>query len=256
MSSTALSNVQEIIERSLFEVIREELVDKGYIPNITLFPDTEQGYADYNIAISAIVTTKGFAIELFNEGSNLAKGIKKVPRIVINTGNFLPGALGGDPQRFYLDQGQSYQSLVTPPQTVDFFVNVHLVSGTVEQERILNSLIALAIQRRGYVPFYDGTSNTFFCRYLNFYHIDDQDTGLMEKVYAYQVSDCWDTEDRVINSNIAKITQINLHPNVMKYIDGTWGETPVPSVQVNYTPRAIVRGQAIVIGSLGIMPPN
>jgi len=250
MSSTALSNAQETIERSLFEVIRKELVDKGYLPNILIYPDTEQGYADYNIAISNIVALKGFAIELFNEGSNLAKGIKKVPRIVINTGNFLPGALGGDPQRFYLDQGQNYQSLVTPPQTVDFFVNAHLISGTVEQERILNSLIALAIQRRGYVPFYDGTNNTFFCRYLNFFHIDDQDTGLMEKVYAYQVSDCWDTEDRVIERNIAKITKINLHPNVMKYIDGIWGETAVPSVQVDYKPKGIVNIQATVTGNL------
>ena len=250
MSITVLSNVQEIIERSLFEVIRQELIDKGYIPDITLYPDTAQGFQDYNTAISYIVTQKGFAIELFNEGSNLAKGTKKVPRIVINTGNFLPGALGGDPQKYYQDQGLFYSALVTPPQTVDFFVNVHLVSMDVSQERILNSLIALAIQRRGYVPFYDNSGSTFFCRYLNFFHMDNMDAGMMEKVYAYQVSDCWDTEDKVLQGNIAKITEINLHPNVMKYIDGTWGETVVPSVKVKYTPRGTSSSRITVTGNL------
>jgi len=250
MSTIALSNVQEIIERSLFEVLRKELVSKGYLPNILLYPDTQVGHGDYNLAISNIVTQKGFAIELYNEGSNKAKGVKKIPRCIINTGNFLPGALGGDPQRYFLDQGNFFQALVTPPQTVDFFINVHLVSEDVEQERILNALVALAIQRRGYVPFYTGSGDTFFCRYLNFFHIDDLDAGIIEKVYAYQVSDCWDTEDRIITEAVSKITKINLFPSLMKYMDGTWGETAVESIEVNYTPKGVSYGRTVVNGFL------
>jgi len=250
MSTTILSTTQETIERSIFEVIRKELVDKGYLPDITLFPDTEVGFANYNNAILSIIAIKGFAIELFNEGSNIAKGVKKIPRIVINTGNFLPGALGGDPQKYFSNQGLSYQALVTPPQTVDFFLNIHLVSNTVEQERILNSLIALAVQRRGYIPFYDGSDDTFFCRYLNFFHIDDLDAGIIEKVYAYQISDCWDREDKVIDSFIAKMTEITLHPNVMKHFEGTWGETEVNDLIVRYTPKGLIGGKAIVSGTL------
>jgi hypothetical protein len=250
MSTIALSSTQELIERSLFEVIRKELVDKNYLPDIVLYPDTKVGYDNYNIAISSIVTSKGFAIEIYNEGSNYAKGVKKIPRIVINTGNFLPGALGGDPQKIYSDQGTYYQALITPPQTVDFFINIHLVSETVEQERLLNSIISLAMQRRGYVPFYNDNSQTFFCRYLNFFHIDDVDEGLMEKVYAYVVEDCYDTEDKVFGEVIAKMSQITLHPNIMKYIDGDWGETIVDKLQVWSSLRGVSSGISSISGIL------
>lgn len=232
MSTIPLSDIQQIIERSIFEQIRKELVDKGYLPDITAYPDSEVGYTNYQAAIASIVSTKGYAIELFNEGSNMAKGIKKVPRIVINTGNFLPGALGGDPQKSYVDKGLYYQSVVTPPQTVDFYLSIHLVSNTVAQERVLNSLLALAIQRRGYVPFYSDASETFFCRYLNFSNADDLDEGIMEKVYAYEIPDCWDSEDREIDDFVAKMTRIELHPNILKYIDGEWGSTPATDIIV------------------------
>jgi hypothetical protein len=250
MSATLLSNVQEIMERSLFEVLRKELVDKGYLPDITSFPNTQQGFTDYNTAISNIVTIKGFAIELFNEGANTRKGIKKVPRIIINSGSFLPGSLGGDPQRYYLDKGQYYSAMITPPQTADFFVNIHLISGSVEQERILNAILALALQRRSYIPFYDGTSNTFFCRHMNFFNGDDMDTGIIEKIHAYQIPDCWDTNDREFATGIAKMTQIDLHPNVMSQIDGTWGVIVSPSIQVRYTPKGVSNGTSIVTGTL------
>ena len=250
MSNTALSNTQELIERSLFEVIRKELVDKGYIPDITLFADDETGYDLYQAAVQTIVQNKGYSIELYNEGSNAAKGIKKTPRIVINTGNFLPGALGGDPQRIFQDQGLYYQALITPPQTVDFFINIHLVSADVEQERILNSLLSLAIQRRSYIPFYSDPNETFFCRYLNFFQMDDMNQGIMEKVYAYVTEDCYDTEDRVIMDNIAKLTQISLHPNIQKYLDGEWGSTDTDPIVVEYTPRGEINGEATVTGTL------
>lgn len=227
MSATALSGIQAIIERSLFETIRLELVDKGYLPDITLYTNDQAGYDAYNAAVTAI---SGFAIELFSEGANTAKGIKKVPRIVINTGNFLPGALGGDPQRFFEDQGTNYKALVTPPQTVDFYINFHLVSNTVEQERVLNAILALAIPRRGYIPWYSDVTKRFFARYLNYYDTDNIDKGIIEKVYAYEIPDMWDMEDRETYAIIAKMSEITLNTNVQKYMDRKWGYNTDPLV--------------------------
>ena len=130
MSATALSNIQEIIERSLFEVIRLELVDKGYLPDIAdtgTYPDNSTGWAQWEADLAAIIISMGFAIEIFSGGSSESRGVQKIPRIVIDSGNFLPGALGGDPRRFFSDQGADYQALVTPPQTVDFYLNFHNV---------------------------------------------------------------------------------------------------------------------------------
>lgn len=233
MSATALSTVQSLIERSLFEALRSELIDKLYLPDVadtTAYPNNQVGFDAWKAAVSAVVTAKGFAIEIFSEGSNQAKGVKKVPRIVMNVGSFLPGALGGDPQRYFFNNGTSYKALVTPPQTVDFYVNFHLVSNTVEQERILNSILALAVPRRGYIPWYSDETKTFFARYLNYFDGDNLGEGLIEKVYAYEIPDCWDMEDREVEAIVAKMTEITLNTNVQKYMDGSWGYDSDPLV--------------------------
>jgi hypothetical protein len=233
MSATALTSIQEIIERSLFEIIRLEIVDKGYLPDVAdtgTYPDTDPGWTQWETDISAIVTSMGFAIELFSGGNPEAKGIMKLPRIVLNPGNFLPGALGGDPRRFFEDKTTHYQALVTPPQTVDFYLNFHLISETIAQARILNAILALAVPRRGYIPWYNDGTKTFFARYLNYYDQSDTDQGVIEHVYAYEVPDAWDREDVESYATIAKINEITLNTNLQKYMDRTWGHDSDPLV--------------------------
>jgi len=239
MSATALTSIQEIIERSLFEAIRQEIVDKEYLPDVAdtgTYPDSEAGWAAWEAAITAVVAAKGFAIELFSGGSNEAKGIKKVPRIVIECGNFLPGDLGGDPRRFFNDATTHYEALVTPPQTVNLFISFHLISNSVAQTRILNAIMSLAVPRRHYHPWYNDGTKTFFAEYLNYYDQSNVDEGITEYVYAYKVPDAWDHEDVAIDSvaagdnTIAKMTEITLNTNVQKYMDRTWGQDSTPLI--------------------------
>ena len=233
-----LSNIQEIIERSIFEKIRLLLVDQGYLPDIAaidefdnpIYPDTEEGWTQWETDIKNIVTTKGFAIELFNGGTSDARGVKKVPRIVMDPGNFLPGALGGDPRKFFKDQGTHFEALVTPPQTVDFYLNMCLVSNNIVQNRILNSVLGLALSRRGYVNWYNDSTKTFFIRYLNFYDNTTTRDNVIEHVYAYEIPDAWDREDLQVYAEVAKIEEITLETNVQKYMDGTWGYNTDPLV--------------------------
>lgn len=224
MSTTPLSDIQELIERSIFEAIRKELVDKEYLPNINLYPNTEAGRLAYETEIKAIATIKGFAIEVYSESNNHSKGIKKTPRIVVKTGSFVPGSLGGDPSLVFIDKGiLGYEPTVTPPQTVDFYIDFHLISESVKQERILNALLAIAVPRRGYIPFYTDATRTFFVKYINFYNLDDQEQGIIGKNYAYEIQDGWETEDQVVGGMVAKMNQIDLTLNVQKYLDGSWG---------------------------------
>jgi len=230
MSTTALTDIQEIIERTLFEKIRQEVVDKGYLPDITLYTDDASGWASWETDIATIVTANGFAIEIFNGGTSESRGVKKVPRFVMNVGSFLPGALGGDPQRFFSDQGTDYTALVTPPQTTDFYVDVNLVAGSIAQLRIMNAILSLAIPRRGYHKFFNDPTRSFFVRNLDYYDADNEDDGIMEKVYGYQIPDCWDAEDVEFATGIAKMTEITLNTNVQKYMDGSWGHDSTPLV--------------------------
>lgn len=230
MSTTPLSDIQELIERSLFERIRLELIDKGYLPDITSYQNNQAGLTQWNADLVTIKNTKGFAIEVFTESSNFKKGIKKVPRIVLKNNGSLPGALGGDPSRFFTDTGYNYQAKVTPPQTVEFYMNFHLVSDTVIQERVLTALLALVIPRRGYIPWYNDNTKSFFVRFLNSFDLDDNDTGILERVYAYEVPDVWDTEDIEKGSPISKITRIDLHINLQKYLIGEFGYETTPLI--------------------------
>ena len=236
MSDIPLSDVQEIIERSLFEAIRKELVDKEYLPDVSdtgLFPNNPTGYAAWNAAIQAIITAKGFAIELFGVGNNEDKGVKKIPRIVLESGNVLPGALGGDPLRYFEDNGTYYKSLVTPPQTTDYYLNIIMVSNTIIQSRILNNIVALGMPRRGYVPFYNDPTKSFFIRYLNYFEANNEDRGLIEHIYSYEIKDAWDIDAIELTDDIPKMSEITFNINLQKYMDGSWGYDTDPLIVEN-----------------------
>lgn len=235
MSTTPLSSIQEIIERSLFEAIRQEIVDKGYLPDVSntvRFPDDQTGWDQWQTDIDDIVTSLGFAVELFSVGSNEAKGVKKVPRIVLEAGNFLPGALGGDPRRYFVDAGSEWNAKITPPQTTDFYINFCVVSNTAAQARVLNAILALSVPRRGYIPWYNDATKSFFARFLNYYDRTDEDEGIIEHVYAYEIPDAWDMDDRddPNHPTIANIDEITLNINVQKYMDRTWGYDSTPLI--------------------------
>lgn len=231
MSTTPLVDIQEVIERTVFERIRQELVDKLYLPDITIYPDTPAGWDGYNVAIKAIADgALGFAIELFGAGVADFKGTKKVPRIAINSGSFLPGALGGDPRRYFNDVGADFTALVQPPQTVDYYVDFHLVANSIKQIRILNSLLSISVPRRGYIPFYNDATNSFFAREIGYYNADNEDDGIIEKVFGYEIPDCWDAGEIIDETGIAKINEITLNTNVQKYLDGSWGHDSDPLV--------------------------
>tara|TARA_R110002020_G_scaffold54690_5_gene152279 strand:- start:5881 stop:6576 length:696 start_codon:yes stop_codon:yes gene_type:complete len=223
MSSIPLTTVQEVIERSLFERLRTECVDKGYLPDITTFPETPTGNTDYIAAIKTISdSAKGFAIEPFQNSSSQAKGMKRVPRIVINPQPFMEGALGGDSSRVYQLNGTTYDAKVLPPQTSEYYFNVHLVSSSATQMRILNAIMSLSIPVRGYIPFYNNSNFNFFVRKLSGYNAPQTDEGIQETVYRFQVPDVFEVEDNIVATGIAKLNKITLDNKVQDAKGGTY----------------------------------
>lgn len=215
MSTTPLTTVQELIERSLFERLRLECVDKGYLPDITTFPETSLGNTNYISAIKAIAnSSKGFAVEPFQNSSSQAKGMKRVPRIVINPQPFMEGALGGDSSRFYQLNGDTYDAKVLPPQTSEYYFNVHLVSSSAAEMRVLNAIMSLSIPVRGYIPFYNNSNFNFFVRKLSGYNAPQTDEGIQETVYRFQVPDIFEVEDKIVATGIAKINEITVDNKV------------------------------------------
>lgn len=227
MSDIALSTLQENLERSLFETIRLELIDKGYLPDITdtvRYSQDSSGWANWKTDLEAIKDSMGFFIELYGTGTGESKGEKSTPRIVIESDNFLPGALGGDSTKGFIwnEANNNYDVYITPPQSVDFYINFRLAANSIKQLRILNSILAISIPRRAYINFISDPTKSFFIRYLNYYQEDQESSGILEHIYAYEIPDCWDREDKSLD-NVPGINDITLNVNLQKYMDGSWG---------------------------------
>jgi len=220
MSTTPLSSTQERIERSIFERIRIELIDKGYLPDIDAAPyntGDAAGQNAWDAQMTVIATAKKFAIELIGAGSYDKSDEKKVPRIVVQAGEFIEGELGGDQQRsFQLNDAQSAFDVIRRPAAFsDYYTNVHVIANTTEQLRIVQAVLSLAMQTKGYLPLYDidprviQPSGNFFYRKTGAGSLPQPDEGVIEKVYSYVITDVLEQDCPTESDGAPLISQID-----------------------------------------------
>lgn len=196
-------------------VVEEDITDSTVDGDIGIlnYQDTSAGLASYESDLSDIVDDKGFAIEVFGVGSSQSKKEKAIPRIVIVANRVLPGSLGGGPVQVYGDDPLNAGKLkkdFLQPQTSDLQYDIHIISNTARQDRLMHSIVALALPKRGYVRFYDEFSVNFFVRQYSYRDIPNTRKGIDERVYLYEVLDIFETEQITIQDNISKIQQIKV----------------------------------------------
>jgi hypothetical protein len=210
----ALSNLQQRVERSIFEAIRLILVAEGYIPDIAdtgtfgTEPFSAANQVAWDAALATRVAAKGFAVEEYNH--SLEPGTRKVPRIAIIPRRSMPGDLGSPNQPFYQASPIDPKTLVgvkLPLETTHFYFDIHLVSGSTAQGRVLNAVVGKALGNKKYIPYYDDPGSLLFIRQYNYYDIPDPIEGQEEKIYAYEVPDLYDVPDEfTAQSTIKEIT--------------------------------------------------
>lgn len=207
------TDIQEKVERSIFELIRLKLVELNYLPDITTFAVTEAGYNLYQLAIKAVVVDKGFCIEIFGASSPQAKGFKKIPRLVIKTKNYLPGELGNQPNLSYSPVGPinnptSFQGKKLAPTTSNLKLQIHLISKSSKQDRVLHNIVQETLTTRRYVPIYNDIEKNFFLIYSGYLDLEDLDEGVIERVYNYEAKDIYASEEVVVVTTVAPINEI------------------------------------------------
>ena len=207
--SIPLSDIQEILERTVYHRLRLECVDKGYLPDITTYPKTEAGEIQYQNDLQIIRDTLGFAVEVFNAGNPKYKGEKIIPRIVINSQDFMPGALGGANTRYYKSNVGGFSKMLRPPQTSDYYYNIHLVADNITEIRVLNALTAIALPRRGYIPIYNNPNQNIFTQVISTVDYTDNTDEIIEKVYRYQIPDIFEVQE-IDGGSFAKIQNIDV----------------------------------------------
>jgi hypothetical protein len=206
--SIYLSDIQERIERSLYETLRKSCVSAGYLPDIELYPNTSVGWNDYQEAIKQIKRNKGFAIEVFNHSSMHNYGEKKVPRFVIHTVKFLSGGVGGPPG-YQLEKNEltgQFNKIEIPTLVHDMYVDIYLTSNSAAQDRVLHSIIAATFNIRKYIRFYDDLDPASLQRFLlleiNERNIPELTSGLIERAYTYQILDLYTWGCPVVGTSV------------------------------------------------------
>lgn len=210
--ATILSTIIEDVERSLFESIRLILVEHGYLPDITQFTDDDAGVLAWNTAIQTVIANKGFCIELFGSSSSQKKYEKKIPRMVILPKRFIPGDLGSGPEALYeptLDN--KFTKLRQADRTSEYQYEIALISNSAKQDRIMHSVLKVAIPSRGYVNFYKPYDpQEFFVEQYSYRESPDTTSGINEKFYMYRAPDIFERGEQSTGEIITPINTINI----------------------------------------------
>ena len=192
---------EEIVERSIYMNLLAVALKAG----VTLDPDeyltddglpTKETEAKYKADKSKL---KKF-VYIFGIGNNQERGAKEVPRITLELQGYYPGVIGME--RYQLDDTDKEhpRMIDTGYNAKDIVIDVHLVSKTQKDMRMLHSIMYKALPTQGYIKPYKGDKEAFMNSGLqrseniyievgNYYDHSDTDHGLLEHVYQYKISD-------------------------------------------------------------------
>lgn len=207
-------NSQEIIERSIYTAILNTAIDLNYTldPNKYL-PKTPENLRKMQNDVQSL---KKF-IYVYGTGNATSKDQKITPRIVINAKGFYPGGIGL-PQFLLekrIEEGSvSFEADQVPYETIDQYIDVHLVAQNQEDLRLLHQILFWSLPHRGYIKPYTSkkllTSGNIFLELGNFFDYSNINMGLLEKVYQFKVYDTLVGEKEIIPTDLVPIKSIDV----------------------------------------------
>lgn len=215
-----LSNTQQRLERSIFEAIRKVCVQEGYLPDIadtTKYPEpfNTDTQLSWETDLKLIKEQKGFAVEVFSNSQS--KGVKAVPRIVIIPRRTMPGEVGSPMDGFITqdpNDPNKFARMSIPFEASTFNFDIHLVSSSAAQDRVLNAILSRAIGIKKFIPYYDDLTDLFLMRLTNSFDYPDPADGLDERAFSYEVPDVFDVDGSF--TSISKIDEITVEIETVK----------------------------------------
>lgn len=210
---------QEVIERSLYASLMQVAIQLKMTLDPDLYlPISQENSQKYQNDKESL---KKF-IYIFGVGNNQVKGPKIVPRITIDLNSYYPGNVGTE--AFMVGdelENNEYRQYTYPFETKNVQFDIHLVANKSEDLRLLHSIMYTALPVRGYIrPFtesslqeyleHKGLSKTgnLYIEISNYYDHNDEEHGLLEKVYSYTVVDSYIEENLSPDTSFAPIKDI------------------------------------------------
>lgn len=185
-------------------------------------------------------------VYIFGIGNNQERGIKEVPRITLDLQGYYPGVIGME--RYQLDDTDKEhpRMIDTGYNTKDIVIDVHLVSKTQQDMRMLHSIMYKALPTQGYIKPYKGNKEAFMNSGLqrseniyievgNYYDHVDTDHGLLEHVYQYKISDGV-VSDETLDMELIPIRDISVLIGTDTQREKDYAEVHVGDI-INNTPE-------------------
>lgn len=212
---------EEIIERSIYMNLLAVALKAG----VTLDPDeylNDNGLPTTETETRYLSDKKKLKkfVYIFGIGNNQERGAKEVPRITLDLQGYYPGSMGME--RYQLDDTDKNNPFIidTGYTTKDIVIDVHLVSKTQQDMRLLHSIMYKALPSRGYIKPYKGNKEEFmnssfhrseniYIEVGNYYDHVDTDHGLLEHVYQYKISDGV-VSDEILDIDLVPIKDISV----------------------------------------------
>ena len=204
-------NSQEIIERSIYMALLRVTVELGY------------GLDPNNYLPVSIENSEKFQQDLKNlnkyipiigTGNAPSKDQKITPRIVLNARGFYPGNIGLPKELIEKSEGIGFTANEEPYETLDQYIDVHLVASNQDDLRLLHQIMFWALPQRGYIKPYTAEkflpSGNIFIEVGNFFDYPNVNVGLLEKVYEYKVQDTLIGEKEDVITDIVPMTSVTV----------------------------------------------
>ena len=236
-------NSQEIIERSVYSALLQVAIALGYTvdPNDYL-PASAENAKKFEDDIKALQKY----IPIFGTANSSSKDKKTTPRIVVNARGFYPGMIGLPKEVLSKEVGQGYTMNEEPYETLDQYIDIHLVANTQEDLRLLHIIMFTALPQRGYIKPYTAQeflfSGNIFLEVGNFFDYPNTTLGILEKVYEFRVYDTIIGEKEDVDLPWVPITDISVL--LEKYYESSilLNVPPVPPPPDPPRPPVIVPG--------------
>ena len=204
--------IQTRVQRSIYHALRKEVVRLGYLPDIELYPETNQGNEDFRLAKEVIATTKGYFIDLFGHSSARAKFDKKCPRIVVFMSRIYEGDIGASPAKIWAKdpENNKYKSGQVPAQASNLIFAIHILSNKTSQDVLLNRIVSNVLGQKGFVKYYDEPESDFFIFNSSYNDLEDSQENIIERAYYYTVKDIFMGEVKTDDIELTPIERIDL----------------------------------------------
>jgi len=187
----ALNDTLEVIERTLYELVRLELVSEGLTPDVTTYGNTTTAYEQYQTDLKAVVTAKGWAVELFGTEASNYRGLEKVSRIVLNHNTLVPGDYGVDPTGEIVETSPGvFQHKQGSNLAMNYFIDLVIITENQKELRKLMALIFKALPVRGFKqsPIEIGLPQ-FLMVLDSTYRLQREKDGILGQQYTFLIPD-------------------------------------------------------------------